>query len=376
MEADWLGELKQRHATLGDIIKKHDLDAILLVGNNNVGPPAYGSLRYYSGYRVYAGLQALIAVPGKSLTAVCESRPDEYALKTRGFERVITSPDILSGVLSVLAEQPVRRLGLCPDILPSSLFLELEKRDVIFTDVTDDIFTVRNERSEPEVAAIRECAKIADAGYQAVCDMAGPGVRMSDLHAELDYTMKKAGAEETFTLMSNGRFSYENNRLSFLRAFTWPDDRVIKEGDNIAMEITPKYQGHWTQTVRMICIGEPHADLRIAHKAQLETIESTVPLLRTGNRLADVLTHMVEYGAGLGYINKFPFGHIMGLDLDEGGRASLETNVILKRNMTFVLHPTLTTADKEYGIFWGDPYLVTDNGGERLTKGSTELRVL
>ena len=376
VDADLIPELTRRQKSLGEIILKRELDAVLVIGNSVVGPPAMGSFRYYTGHRVYYHYQAIIARPDKPLLVCCGSVLGRKTLIERGFEDIRVSPDIFGSVMTALSEQPIKRLGVSMDSLPSLWYRGLEKKGISFVDVTDDIFAVRNERSEFEVFAIRECAKMADAGYKAVCDMAKPGVRMSDLHTELDYAMKREGAEETFTLMSNGRFSFVNNRLPMIKAFSSSDDRVVRDGDSIAMEITPKYLGYWTQMVRTVCVGEPNPDLETMHKTQLETMNATVPLLKPGMKLGEVLSHMWHYGSNLGYECRMPFGHIVGIDLDEGGRASLESDVILKEYMNFVLHPTLVMGNNDFGFFWGDPYFVTENGGERLTKSSTELQIL
>ena len=376
LNAELLTDLKRRQASLENIMLKHGLGAILIVGNSTVAQPAYGCFRYYTGHKVYYHHQAIVARPGKPIAICGGSALYKLPLETRGFSDIRISPDILGSVLAALNEQPIARIGLSLDVLPASWYLELRKLKIECLDITDDIFAYRNERSEFEVRATRKSAEIADAGYRAVCGMVRPGIRMSDLHAQLDYAMKKAGADETFTLMSNGRFSFENNQLPCIAPFTWPDGRVVSHGDNIAMEITPRYLGYWTQMVRTVCVGSSNPDIEAAHKAQLETIGATVPLLKPGMRLGDVLTHMWEFGKKLGYTNKMPFGHILGIDLDEGGRASLESDVILKENMTFVLHPTLVTPNIDYGIFWGETYLVAEGGGERLTSCGDELLTL
>ena len=176
--------------------------------------------------------------------------------------------------------------------------------------------------------------------------------------------------------VSNGVFSYIDNRLPCIRPFSWPDDRVVKFGDNISMEISPKYNGYWTQMVRTICIGEMNPDLEKAHALQLEAIVDTVKILKPGVKLGDVLKHMWQFSLDRGYTPKLPFGHIVGLDLDEGGRGSLESDLVIQENACVVLHPTMVLGDMDYGIFWGDTYLVTDEGGVRINESSTELLVL
>jgi len=299
-------------------------------------------------------------------------------VQLKGFEDIRLGPDILGSVLKVLSEQPVSRVGVPYEALPYNWELAIKEKfpGVELVDVTDAIFALRSIHSAYEVECIKTSARIADAGYAAVLDTARVGARMSDVHAAMDYAMKKAGAEETFTLMSNGVFSYENNRMSCISAFNWPDDRIIRHGDCVGMEITPKYNGYWTQIVRTVCVGEMNPELQKAHALQLEAIDYTVKLLKPGVTLGEVLKAMWQFTLDRGFVPKLPFGHIVGLDLDEGGRGSLESSLVIPENANVVLHPTMVLGDMDYGIFWGDPFLVTGEGGVRLTESSTELPVL
>ena len=366
-------ELNNRWKHLDKMMKDKKLDAILIVGNSAVGPAAFGSFRYFTSHKVYYGYQAIVARPDKPIMVCATSVLHKRALTLKGFSDIRISPDIMGSVLSTLNEQPIKKIGVSLGILPASWYLELEKMNVSFLDITDDIVALRNRRSEYELSAARESARIADVGYMAMLDKAKPGVRISDLYTELDYVLKMAGAEETFILMSNGSFSLENNRLPCISPFSWPDDRVIGHADCVAMEITPRYNGYWTQMVRTFCVGEPNHDLETVHKAQLDTIASTVKLLKPGVLLKDVLTHIWEYSKDLGYISKVPACHIAGIDLDEGWHYSLETDIVLMENMTFIIHPTLVTPKIDYGIFWGESYLVTNDGGVCLASTGNEL---
>jgi len=369
-------ELKNRWASLERIMLDQDLDAVLIVGNSVVGPPAYGSFRYFTAHKVYFRYQAIVARPGKPMMVCASSVLHKRALGVRGFTDIRIGPDIFGSVFSEFRERPVKRLGVLMDMLPSLWYIELGKLNMEFVDISGDIYALRRDRSDFEVSATRESARIADVGYRAVCDMITPGVRLSDVHAELDYAMKMAGAEETFTLTSCGRFSFENNQLPCIGPFTWPDDRVVNDGDCVAMEITPRYMGYWTQMVRTVCVGARNADLEAAHRDLLRTVEAAVPLFRPGAKMEDVMTFMCGFGEKLGYIPRLPFGHIASVDLDEGWQYAMESDIILKQNMTLIVHPTLVTPKVDFGIFWGDSYLVTEDGGECLTSTGDELLYL
>ena len=99
-------------------------------------------------------------------------------------------------------------------------------------------------------------------------------------------------------------------------------------------------------------------------------------MLTPGTKLGDVLKFLWSTTEKMGYVPRMPFGHVLGLDLDEAGRASLDSPLVLKPNMTVVLHPTMTRPENSYSIFWGDTFLVAEGGGERINRSTTDLTVL
>ena len=368
-----LRDLKQRQSSLDKIIQSRGLDAALIVGNSVTGPPMLGCFRYFTGHKVYFQYQALIARPGMPMTVFANSVLHNKPLAARGISDIRISRDMPGSVMSEFRERPVKRLGVVLEMLPSLWYLELVKAGIEAIDISKEIFALRSVRSEFEVGASRVSADIADIGYRAVCGMAKPGVRLTDLYAELDYSMKAAGAEETFTLMSCGRFSFEDNKLPCIGPFISSEDRIVEYGDCVAMEITPRYMGYWTQMVRTICVGEPNRDLEAAHRDLIKTQEAAVPLFKPGMELEEVMASMCRYGEDLGYISRLPFGHVASIDLDEGWQYAAESDIVLKSGMALVVHPTLVTPKIDYGIFWGDTYLVTEDGGECITSRTSEL---
>ena len=101
----------------------------------------------------------------------------------------------------------------------------------------------KKRHSEEEVETIRKCARLADEGYEAVKRTIKPGMTEQQVVAELEYAIQRKGGEYNFTLISSGRFSFDDNKLPCIHAATM-FDKVIEPGDNVAMEITPRYNGY------------------------------------------------------------------------------------------------------------------------------------
>ena len=241
-----------------------------------------------------------------------------------------------------------------------------------FTDVSEDIFAFRNHHSDEELSRIRKCAELADASYKAVLDNVKAGMTEQDIAAEIDHAAEKLGAEYNFTLISTGKFSLSDNRLKPIRAATMLN-RTLAEGECIAMEITPRYEGYWTQLVRTVSAGEPDEDLKWIHGICNEVIEETLPELYPGNRIGNIAEKVKQSTESRGCIFSLPCGHICGQDLNEE-RLSPDNDRLLEPGMAVILHPTIRTDSIPNGIFWGQTYLITEDGFEPLMKSDTELK--
>ena len=357
-------ELRERQAALEKVAVKRDLDAIVVVGNCAVGPECYGSFRYFADHRSYYYLHALVVRPGKKITICVGSILHKDGILLKGFEDTRFGADVLPSVLKVLAEQPVRRVGVSFEMLPARWENGILEQcpGVELVDVDPDITALRRIHSPYELNCFKKCAQITDIGYEAVCKSSrGVGLR----HVS-------RGAEETFTKMSCGVFSAENNGLPRMERFHWPDERVIKDGDNIAMSISAKYCGYWTQQVRIICVGEKTAEAEAAYNIQQEALQDAAAFLSPGIKLGELVSRMWKFAEDHGYRASLPFGHVVGLDLDEGGDG-LNSDIELIENTVVVLHPTLLPEGEENCFFWGDTYLITRDGAVRLNESSTEL---
>lgn len=139
--------------------------------------------------------------------------------------RISTTP--IQAIIDVLKESEITsgRLGTSLDILPQSwrMALEREMPGLVLCDVSEPLFRIRNHHSPEEVALIRQCGKLADAGYAEVLKNVKPGMTEQQVAAELEHATQGMGADYNFTLISTGRFSLEDNQLPCIRSATMFD---------------------------------------------------------------------------------------------------------------------------------------------------------
>lgn len=371
-------ERRRRLDAAVQLMKDENLEAIYLIGNGTVGTNAFGCFRYFTDNRVFFHLSSAVITPDGEITGVVNNMMGKLNLIRSSFvKEAIINGDQINGVVEILKAHGIEkgRLGIFEEVLPAAWAHRLMDAmpGLELVDVAEQVFALRLNKSEEEIEAQRVCGKIADAGYKAFCEAAKPGVTEHELVAAAEYAMQKMGMDQSFMIITSGRFSAEDNQMPTLHN-TSSIDNVIKAGDSVAMEITPRYMGYWTQIVRTISVGEPNADLDEFRRVTVGAIDAAKSELRVGNRIGNVVTKMREYIEGEGYRLSMPCGHIAAVDLNEERMAEDNDRLILP-GMLLIIHPTVLNDKLESGIFWGESYLVTEDGYECVMESSSDLYI-
>ncbi len=200
--------------------------------------------------------------------------------------------------------------------------------------------------------------------------MIRPGVSEYEIVAEIERYARAGGAEAHFTLIGSGKFAFgESNRLPLPYS---PSPRRVEDADSIVTEITPRYEGYWTQPVRTVNVGKPNNDLKKVHQVCRDSIQKGLEQFKPGNRVKDIVLAMEAYVMGCGYLFTPPSGHLCGIDGIEA-RVSRQNEMVLEPGMAVIIHPTVFTPDGKNSFFWGETYLVSHDGYERLHRSTDEL---
>ena len=107
------------------------------------------------------------------------------------------------------------------------------------------------------------CSKGRPAGGRrlsaAAVRMIKPGVTEFEIAEAIEGYARERGAEQHFTLIGSGKFvlgDTESMPLPYSPSF-----RRIEPGDSVVMEISPCYEGYWTQIARTVNVGRRNTDL-------------------------------------------------------------------------------------------------------------------
>jgi Xaa-Pro aminopeptidase len=371
-------EKQRRHGAMQELLRAKDLQALLFIGDMNVGHSFHGDFRYYTNNHIFFERQVAVVFPGAGPVLFNFSDFSRQASMERSFiDDCRVSTNFIADTIELIKAQGASRgrIGVDFEMLPLTWYryLRTEMADAELLDVHDDIMEIRFQHSDEEIEVYRKGAALADAGFEAALKVIRPGVSEYEIIAEIEYATRKQGADENFTLIGSGKFAFGDARS--LPLPIPPSERKIKAGDSIIMEITPRYQGYWTQLVRMVNVGQRNEDLEKIQKVCRDAIRRGLAEFRPGRRLKDVTLAMQGYIAETGFVPRPPFGHVCGIDLLEE-RVTLDNERLIVPGFATIFHPMVQTADGKNLIFWGETYLAAEEGYERLHRTGDDLLTL
>lgn len=234
-----------------------------------------------------------------------------------------------------------------------------------------DINRARMIKTDAEVELIAHAEQIGVDAFNHVLGYIKPEVTESEIAAELEYFMKRQGAQKT---------SFDTIVLSGARCALphgVPGDNKIKNGDFVLMDFGCVYQGYCSDMTRTVAVGEVDKKLkdiydivRTAQAAGLEAIKAGI----TG-KAADSAARQVIEERGYGKYFGHSLGHGVGLQIHELPNLSPKSEIVLKENMIVSCEPGIYIYGYG-GVRIEDLVCVQKDGIRNLTNLTRDLIVL
>jgi Xaa-Pro aminopeptidase len=297
------GERDRRWVRIRGEMARRGVDCLLLNGSSARWNEMNANIRYLAGYAdpISGACYALFPgnAPGTLVTQMGGKR-SLYAMSWFDDIRAGKSAD-----LPRIVGERLRELGLASGTLGlvSIVFrdnetyglpwnqLEAIKQnlpDLKIVDVSDLFFELRSVKSAEEIDCLERSARIVDVGLSAHKSAYRSGMTEAEYYAAIVHAMDAAGAEPpTFLLMESGPLFGP-----WLTQDPLPSQRILKRGDYIISEASPKWAGYQAQGLQCVVIGEPTPEMKELVKYGIEVWQRMTDLLRPGNTL-----HLAEHCA-------------------------------------------------------------------------------
>ena len=334
----------------------------------------------------------------------------------RSLERAKTESPLKNLVqLSSFRELPVRldeygyrisKLGVDENTIPVSIFKKLSNSfsSIEFQDIGPLLSTIRSVKSDYEISLIREAGKRHKAIYDQIPGLIKEGMSEWELGSAIQAHMLKLGYTGICRLASfnselfagvisfgeSGNFPTASvgpgGLLGLCPAFPLMGGaRRLKKGDTIFIDTGFSYQGYYTDKTRVFSFGQPSQKAIVAHKNCLDIQEAVRCRLKPGAipsqifeevyQTEVVVRNFEEHFMGFGSNQVSFLGHGIGLVIDEFPAIARKIDFPLNKNMVIAVEPKKGL--EGIGLVGVEnTFLVTEQGGEKLTPGSDEITVV
>jgi len=356
-------EFEARRASVAEELVARKLDALAVGGGPN--------LRYLTGFTGSNGL--LLLTPDDAVFFTDPRYRIQSAQEVSCRVQVSTGP-LLPDLASAAGRRKVRRLGFEPGRTSYEAYQTLQAKlglKVALEPVPGLIERQRMLKSPAEIEAIRTSVVTNSKAFEQALARIRPGMSESDLAAELEYRMRRLGAEKP---------AFETIVASGVRAalpHAQPTSAVIRNGELVLVDMGAMRDGYASDMTRMVFLGRPGHKVRSIHNAVLEAQLAAIDSVRAGVTTAHVhrVARRVLKAHGLDRAFVHSTGHGLGLEIHEPPRIGKRDKSRLEAGMTVTIEPGVYL-EGFCGMRIEDTIVVTTAGCQVLTPTSKQLRVL
>jgi Xaa-Pro aminopeptidase len=382
-----LSEYKSRYDKARNLMRKQNIDALLLTQRENV--------EYFSGFLTHLwdskyrpictilpmdGDPALVVPLLLKITAERTSwikdvrawrDPSGLADRTDCAEMIIhTIKDMgLAGSTFGIESGYDMRIGLP---LRDMDYIKSNLEKCAFKDAYETVWQCRMFKSQLERERIKKATDITCKSMKETFETTKPGDTERDIHRMMSMGFLKYGADEVG--FCNVKVSNDPWRCQMADSF--PCDNKIKKGDMIMADVGAKYGGYYADMTRMAFVGEPPQKYAKSYEAARAATEAAIAVTGPGVKVCNVYNAAVE-SLNTAHEIRLPgdrIGHAVGLDIHEPPTIGSEVKEELKPGMIITLEPIISSPTG--AMFIEDVICITEKGFENYSYLSKELFIV
>lgn len=322
---------EDRIGRLRDLLDEKDGDLVLLTSTEN--------LFYFFGLRgswgepsitlglVTADEHILLTVPMEEERVEIETgiSPD---IVPKGKERthfLVSTIERLPGVDTVLY-----------DSLDAAAYREISDVFAETDSVETEIDRIRAEKDEHEIQTMKTAAEITVSALRRVPELLGTCETEADLAAELEYHLRKEGADGPAfdTIVASG------SRSSLPHG--WASTKAIDKDSIVLVDVGARYRGYCADFTRVFSNGEMSTELTGMTELTLQAFEEALDSVEPGVKASQVYDGAVGVFQEAGMEKRFlhSLGHGVGISVHEYPRLGTNEDRLLE-GMVVTIEPGL-----------------------------------
>lgn len=339
-----------------------DLEALLVTSPYN--------LRYVSGF---TGSTGLAVITKEKAFFVTDFRYTEQANEQAvGYQIIENKGPIYDEVKKIVEKEKIKELGFEENYVTFSTYKTLEdKLECTLKPITQVIETLREVKSEEEIATIQKAIHITEQAFEHILSYIKEGMTEIQVANELDFFMREKGAAGVSfdTIVASGVRSAMPHGVA--------SNKKIEHGDLITIDFGCYYNGYVSDMTRTFALGDPGEQLKEIHQIVLDANLKVTEAAKAGVTGAELDAVARDYITEHGYGEAFGHstGHGIGLEVHEGPGINYKNDKPLVSGNIITNEPGIYLPGVG-GVRIEDDLLITEEGNKNLMSCSKELIIL
>lgn len=356
-------EFEGRRERVVEGLAERKIDALLVSSAPNV--------RYLSGF---TGSNGNLLIWREGAILFTDPRYDLRAKEEVNCRVTVTRRPLVFDVVERIGRLKLRHIGYEQTRMTCDAFEALKSRlpaRAALVPIAGWMEELRSVKSDAELALIRKSVETTSRAFELAVARLKAGMSERDLAAELEYRMRRQGAEKPAfdTIVAAGtRTALPHSEPSSAR---------LEKGALVMVDMGAIQEGYSSDMTRMLHLGAPRSRVKRIYGAVLEAQLAALDAVRGGVQAARVHQAAVRvlksYGLDRAFVHST--GHGLGLEIHEAPRIGKNSKTRLEPGMAITIEPGVYL-EGFGGVRIEDTVVVTSWGCEILTPTTKELRVI
>lgn len=233
------------------------------------------------------------------------------------------------------------------------------------------IGALRMVKTEAEKDKLQKAQDIASLSFQQLLPDIKPGVLERDVAAELEYLMRKNGADGISfdTIVVSGVNSSKPHGV--------PGAKAIETGDFVTIDFGALYQGYHSDTTRTVAVGKVTEEMANVYELVRKAQQAGLDAIRPGITCKDYdgVARKVITDGGYGPYFSHSLGHGVGVEIHEEPFCGPRSGGTLQAGNVISCEPGIYMEGK-FGVRIEDSVIVTETGHINFCTLPKELLIL
>jgi Xaa-Pro aminopeptidase len=350
----------QRLKKISGLAKKNNLNVLIITEINHV--------RYLSGYTGSNGI--VVIAPPKAFFLTDFRYTVQAQKEVKDCKVIIVSRQLITELPKLPVFNKSTKVGFEADFVSVNFLAKLKELlpEVDLKPTSGLVESLSITKDNEEIRRVKKAVRIADKAFSEIIGMLKPGVIEKDIALEIEYKMRKLGAEkESFeTIIASGqRSAMPHGRAS---------DKKLRKGDFVTLDFGCLFHGYASDITRTVVLGKATEKQKKIYNIVLAAQKTACKAVKPGmpcNRV-DGIARDIIMKAGYGDYFGHGLGHGVGMLVHDRPVLSPQSNDILEPGMIVTIEPGIYISNWG-GVRIEDDVLVTSNGGQILSKSPKDL---